>query len=132
MKRALRITVEVFADVLHEVFWFLGGALYPMAVLLEIVLPYAMLFLGVSCYEMRGKFAVGGEIFIPVFALFVIDFIKRCANKIGRGNDVPIPEKRFTEVDEYGEVSIDSDRLQELILYMGNLEDWIDRKGLRR
>lgn len=130
MKKVLRIIIEVFKDVLHEIAWVLGGALYPMAVFFEIILPYAMLLIGVSCYEMRGKFAIGGEVFIPLFVLFIVDFAKRCANKIGRGNDVPIPERRFTEIDSDGEVSIDSSRLQELILYMGNLEDWIERKGL--
>lgn len=132
MKRMLKITIEVFADVIHEIMWVLGGCLYPAAVVFEIILPYAMLFIGVQCYEMREGFEAGGEMFLPVVVLFGIDFLKRCANKIGRGDDVPIPERRFTEIDTDGEVSIESDRLQELILYIGNLEDWIERKGLRR
>lgn len=131
MKKMLRLSIEIVKDFFGEVIWFLSGSLYPVAVLMEILLPYLTLFIGACCYEKRGMFAVGGEIFLPLVAFLGIDFIKRYANKIGKGNDMPIPDERFTKVDNDGEVSVDTDRLQELILYLGNLEDWIDRKGLR-
>ena len=74
--------------------------------------------------------SVGGEIFIPLIFCILIFFIKSYANKIGKGTTIPIPNKRFTEEDDDGEVSIENRRIQELILYTADLEDWLERKWL--
>ena len=58
------------------------------------------------------------------------NLLRSYANKIGKGTTIPVPDKRFTEVDDYGEVSIPNNRIQELILYLADLEDWLERKGL--
>lgn len=71
-----------------------------------------------------------GWLFIPIVGFVFIYFTREFANKIGKGTDIPIPSKRFTSVDSDGEVSIENDRLQELILYIGTLEDWMERKNL--
>lgn len=46
--------------------------------------------------------------------------------------DVPIPDKRFTEEKEDGEVTIEYARLQELILFMDEYENWLEENGIRR
>ena len=43
----------------------------------------------------------------------------------------PESRKRFTKEDEDGEVTIETKRLQEMILWVADVEDWMERKGLR-
>lgn len=43
--------------------------------------------------------------------------------------DFPIPAKRFTSESRDGEVSIEKNRLQEMILYVSEVEDWLESSG---
>lgn len=89
-----------------------------------------MYFIGQKVCADRGQVTVGSELFIPIVVCVIIYYLRSYANKIGKGTTIPVPEKRFTEVDDYGEVSIPNNRIQELILYLADLEDWLERKGL--
>ena len=126
MKRFFKMTYEITKDMISIVTYSIKCNMMNFATFLEFCLPYAMYFIG------KGKEVFGFELLIPVVFMILIYYIKSAANKLGKGNTVPIPEKRFTEIDDEGEVSIAHDRLQELILYMADLEDWLDRKGLSK
>lgn len=41
----------------------------------------------------------------------------------------PVPPKRFTSESGDGEVSIEKNRLQEMILYVSEVEDWLESSG---
>lgn len=41
----------------------------------------------------------------------------------------PVPVKRFTSEFEDGEVSVEKSRLQEMILYVSEVEDWLESSG---
>lgn len=118
------IIVELFLMILDVI----GRNLRNLALLLQVGLPYLMWYLGVYLYEERGKFAVGGELFVPLVVFLVIYFIRSFANHIGKGERIPVPEKRFTEVDE-GEVSVPISRQDEMLFYLADLEDYLERKG---
>lgn len=68
---------------------------------------------------------------VALLASFVlIDFTKFVMKTCGRvTDDVPYPSKRFTEVDNDGMVSVESSRLQEMMLYVADVEDYLERKG---
>ncbi len=119
---------DITMDVWYEVVYFVQMNMRYAAALAEIALPYGMYVLGQSVALSRGSIEVGGEIFIPILCTVVIHYIKEFANKSGKGNTIPIPAKRFTEVDDDGEVSVDNKRLQELLLYVADLEDYMTRK----
>lgn len=119
---------DITMDVWYEVVYFVQMNMRYVAALAEIALPYGMYVLGQSVALSRGSIEVGGEIFIPILCTVVIHYIKEFANKSGKGNTIPIPAKRFTEVDDDGEVSVDNKRLQELLLYVADLEDYMTRK----
>lgn len=124
MKKFLRIAIQIIAELfIGFCQWFITSA-RAMATILNILLPYAMYFIGQNASHQRY------ELLIPLGILFIVYFLKQLGNKYGKGNTVPIPDKRFTSVDEEGEVSIAYDRTQELILYMADLEDYLERKGL--
>lgn len=41
----------------------------------------------------------------------------------------PVPAKRFTSESRDGEVSIENSRLQEMIIYVCDVEDWLESSG---
>ena len=130
MKRFLRITLAIIIDVVQAIHYFITNNLRNFAWILNFILPYVMYIIGQNGCAERGKIAFGGELFVPIVFCIITYYIRSYANKIGKGNTIPVPEKRFTEVDDDGEVSVRNSRVQELILYLADLEDWFERKGL--
>lgn len=130
MKRFLRITLAIIIDVVRAVNYFITSNLRNFAWLLNFILPYLMYLVGQNVCASRGYLAAGGELFIPIIFCAITYYLRSYANKIGKGATIPVPDKRFTEVDDEGEVSIKNSRIQELILYLADLEDWLERKGL--
>lgn len=129
-KNITRILRAVIGEMLDVISYVISTSIYPISKLLIIVLPYLMLFIGVKEYEVRGHFAIGGELFIPMLVFLVSWFLRSCANKIGKGETPPIPRERFTVEDGEGEVSCEYSRLQEMLLFVNDYEKWLERKGL--
>lgn len=128
--RFIKIMNSIVDDMINSFKYFMKTNIRNFASLLNAILPFVMYVIGQEVFKERGKFAVGGELFIPIIVFVLTYFIKAYTNKVGKGTTIPVPEKRFTEVDDDGEVSIENNRLQELILYTADLEDWLKRKGL--
>lgn len=130
MNKGIKMLWEITREIGYSVLYFIESNLRYVANLVDIGLPYGMYVLGQMMALERGRFAVGGEIFIPIVVCIVVYYMKEIANRCNKGKRIPIPRERFTEVDEDGEVSIDTSRTQELILYVADLEDWLERRGL--
>lgn len=131
MKKFFIVAGETFVDCLYTLQLFIEDNLRNFTLILRFILPYLMLFIGNKVYEQRNGFAIGGEIFIPIIAFLLIYYINKFTNKIGKGNKTPIPNERFTSKgEEEGEVVFNTDREEELILYVYNLENYLERKGL--
>lgn len=131
MKRFINIIVDIILEFYYEALDFVGNNLRNVSIILRAGLPYFMWYIGIYLYHKRGKFIVGGEIFIPFLVFIVIYFIRQFANRIGKGEKIPVPEERFTEPgEEEGEYTVETRRIEEMILYMSNLENWLQRKGL--
>lgn len=95
------------------------------------VTPFLMLFIGEYVYADRGYWAFGGEVFLVVLLVALGFGLRSYARVSGQDMaDIPVPYDRFTKVDyESGQVDVDYNRLQEMILYMADLEDWFARNG---
>ena len=130
MIKILKVLIEVTADALHSFLYFVKNNLTTFATILNLLLPYVMYYMGQYVGLNRGVVATGGEIFIPFVFVVIIYYLKSTANKFGKGITIPIPDKRFTHVDDDGEVTVAHKRIQEMILYIADLEDWLERKGL--
>lgn len=120
------ITYEMWCGIRYVVV----SNVYNVAVIASAILPYAMYVLGQYLAVERGYIGFGGELAIPVVVGIVVHYMKEIGNRANKGKRVPVPAQRFTSVDEDGEVSIEQDRLNELILYMADLEDWFDKRGM--
>ena len=44
-------------------------------------------------------------------------------------NGFPVPPKRFTSESRDGEVTVENSRLQEMIIYVCDVEDWLESSG---
>lgn len=127
----MRISADIFYEVYYEILDVISSNLRNVSIILRVILPYLMWYIGIKLYEQRGRFAIGGEIFIPLIVFFITYYIRQYANRLGKGEKIPVPEKRFTESGEDdGEYTVETSRLEEMIIYMSNLEDWLQRKGL--
>lgn len=126
--RFLKMVVAITIDIFYDILYFIQVNMRYVATIADIALPYCMYILGQNLAVVRGCIKVGGEVVIPILCTVVIHYTREIANKSGKGDAVPIPNTRFTEVDNDGEVSVDNSRLQELILYMADLEDYMERK----
>ena len=120
----IRITKEILIDAYYTIIYVAEKNINNLSNMLLFCLPYIMYFLG------KGKIEINKYTTIPIVMFLVIMFLKTYANKIGKGSTIPIPERRFTEVDEDGEVSVEVSRTQELLLWTADVEDWLHRKGL--
>ena len=120
----IRITKEILIDAYYTIIYVAEKNINNLSNILLFCLPYIMYFLG------KGKIEINKYMIIPVVMFLIIMFLKTYANEIGTGSTIPIPERRFTEVDEDGEVSVEVSRTQELLLWTADVEDWLHRKGL--
>lgn len=125
------ITFDILIEAYYTILDVIGSNLRNIALIMRIGLPYLMWYIGANLFEQRGKFVVGGEIFIPLIIFVITYYIRQYANRIGKGERIPVPEKRFTEQgEEDGEYTVETKQVEEMILYMSKLEDWLQRKGL--
>lgn len=133
MKRLAGLIVEVTEDLLSTFAYVIKNNLMNAVNLANFILPYLMYFVGQEFYKLHGikdGYVFGVALIIPIIFDLLTYYIKSIANKIGKGITAPIPQKRFTEVDEDGMVSVDNNRIQELLLYVADLEDWLEKKKL--
>lgn len=93
-----------------------------VSVMFKLSIPYMMYYFGK--YEPNVVYWK----FLPIVVWFVTIVLDRISDKMGKGKEIPIPAKRFTQEDEDGEVSIEQSRLQEMILYVSDVEDYLQRK----
>lgn len=88
-------------------------------------------YVGSGCPgEISYNFVANCLVFTGMFA--IIRIVAFCLKQVSPTVDgIPVPNERFTVVDEDNDmVSIDNDRLQEMLLYVADLEDTLERKGV--
>lgn len=125
MSKKINMIKEITKDAMYSITYCIEMNLRYALTLINIMLPYAMYFIGRD----RGKHSPGGELIFPLVVLIFLYYSKEISNRRNKGYTVPTPEKRFTQVDDDGEVTVEVSRMQELLLYVADLEDWLQRKG---
>ena len=108
----------------------IASSIGPVGTLILWLSPIACTAAGAYAYAQRGYSAVGGEVFLAVMLPALGFFLRSVAS--ARDNfesGMPVPRRRFTEEYEDGRVDVDYDRLQEMVLYVADIEDWLDAHG---
>lgn len=121
----LFVSKSIFKELIENIIYVVACNLKNVSFVLNLILPFICFYLG--RYSLLNFLVI---CIIILFGLFLSYFMKQFANKIGKGETCPVPTKRFTEKSDDGEVSIEVERLQELTLYMADLEDWFESKGI--
>lgn len=130
MSKAYNIVKDITIDFLHATTYFLTSNMRGFANTLSVSCPYVMYFIGQYIQTGDFKFVYSYYLAIPITVVLITYYLHSAANKTGKGNSCPVPIRRFTTVSEDGEVSIEHARLQEMLLYMADLEDWMERKNI--
>lgn len=111
-------------EMIMDFFRMLKNGIPIFSTILKASIPYMMYYFGK--YESDKMY----WLFLPMIVWFVTIVFDRLAEKTGNGKNIPVPIKRFTEEDSDGEVSIEQSRLQEMILYVNDVENYLEKHHL--
>ena len=131
-RRVLEILVETIEDMFNMLGYILSTSIYPISKILMFILPYLMFMLGLTIYKDSGDDMKAVILLIPILINMLSYILKSAANKIGKGETPPVPYKRFTSNDGDGEVSVENSRVQEMLIFVYDYEEWLERKGYLR
>lgn len=112
--------IKIYFSLLFDRFLHLGKYIIST---LRFTTPY--IFLAINLY-------VG---FTPLLLLFppiiwsITSVFDIYLSSKGLGTKIPKPTERFTEDLGDGEIAVKNDRIQELILYTNELENWLRANG---
>lgn len=111
-------------ELIQDFFRMIKNGIPIVSTIFKVSVPYMMYYFGK--YESEKEY----WLILPFVVWFVTLVLDRLAEKTGNGKNIPIPVKRFTEEDSDGEVSIEQNRLQEMILYVNDVENYLERHHL--
>lgn len=102
-------------------------ALLPVSYIITFMFPF--ITLGLCTLYIRGT--INFVVFVVATLFFPIASIvlKHMAKKVNYGESVPVPRKRFTYIRD-GKVMADNTDLMEMIVYISEVEDFLEREGM--
>lgn len=118
--------IEPLMEQMSTILFYAKNNAYALLCIMHFALPTVCIVLG---QNLGSSTSVITPVCIVLAVQMVLWYTKKVYSKMGKGEDPPIPRVRFTHIDASGEVSIESERVQELLLYMADLEDYYNRKG---
>lgn len=130
-KSILKVIKKSFRRRIKQIKVFIGNNLYYMPIMIDAILPYLMLIIGEYVYKQRSAYVIGGELLVPVFVTIISTLIRDYADESNKGKNIPLPRdgKRYTYVDKDDNVSIVQSNYKELIIYVSEVEDYLERIG---
>jgi hypothetical protein len=127
MNKYTKMVISVFEDMIANAVYQVKRYMFVIYSIAKLCLPFICIAIGQS---LNGNIKFSLWYVYVAIIMIAMDVIHRISNKEGFGDEVPIPAKRFTTVSEDGEASIESNRLQEMILYVSNVEDYLESRRL--
>lgn len=94
-----------------------------IATIIQIVIPIVILNVTDNIFVMLSL-----SILFTIFARYVKEVGYKLNNVTDRG--FPIPVHRFTKRDEQGFIDIQNEDVEEALLYLCDVEDYLKRKGM--
>lgn len=127
----LKVIKKSFRRRVKQIKVFIGNNLYYMSIMIDAILPYLMLIIGEYVYKQRSTYVIGGELLVPVFVTIISTLIRDYADESNKGKSIPLPRdgKRYTYVDKDDNVSIVQSNYKELLIYVSEVEDYLERIG---
>ena len=123
-KRIMNILLRTLLELLLDIKYGFIESLDKIAIAIQVLIPVII-----------SRMDCGIVIILIISILFTLSvrYIKEVSYKVNNVTDrgFPIPSKRYTNVDENGFIGVEEDLMQEAILYLFEIEEYIKRKGLR-
>ena len=117
------------SELYHQFKYFISINIKYLIKLIDISIPYMYAYISILLYRERNNLIIGYEVLIPIIAYIILSVLNSFLNKINRGYDIPIPRERFTILNDNGNVSIDNSSINDIILYLYDLEEYLKSKG---
>lgn len=125
----LNIVEEVIFEFLVKTKNFITRNVRNFAIVIDIILPFLMLVIGEYVYSVRNDFLVGSELAIPIILIIISSVLKSIYTKLGNDDSFPVPYERFTHIDSEGVIISDKARYVDMVLYVSQVEDYLERHG---
>ena len=118
--------IQTKVDAIRDFFEYDCGKLFKLiAVIVFIATPFV-----VSFHHEAYPDLIGGTVAIAVILEFLCYIFYELSKFYGaEATEFPAPSDRFTTVDKDGMVSVDKNRIQEMIIYVGEVEDYLSDMG---
>ena len=116
-------------ELYYQFKYFISINLKYLIKLIDISIPYIYAYISILLYRERNNLIIGYEVLIPIIAYIILSILNNFLNKINRGYDIPLPRERFTTLNDNGNVSIDNSSVNDIILYLYDLEEYLKSKG---
>lgn len=116
-------------ELYYQFKYFISINLKYLIKLIDISIPYIYAYISILLYRERNDIIIGYEVLIPIIAYIILSILNNFLNKINRGYDIPLPRERFTTLNDNGNVSIDNSSVNDIILYLYDLEEYLKSKG---
>ena len=117
------------SELYHQFKYFISINIKYLIKLIDISIPYIYAYISILLYRDRNSFIIGYEILIPIIAYIILSILNNFLNKINKGYDIPLPRERFTTLNDNGNVSVDNSSINDIILYLYDLEEYLKSKG---
>lgn len=120
---------KVFPAIIQTVVEFAYSVKY--GIVKELNHIAAIMQLVCSILLARSDFDIIELIFAYTLLGLVTMLMKEIGYKLNSITDrgIPIPDRRFVKIDNHGFISIDEEDIQEAMLYLNDVEEYISSKG---
>lgn len=117
------------SELYHQLKYFISINIKYLIKLIDISIPYIYAYISILLYRERNNIIIGYEVLIPIIAYIILSVLNNFLNKINKGYDIPLPRERFTTLNDNGNVSVDNSSINDIILYLYDLEEYLKSKG---
>lgn len=117
------------SELYHQFKYFISINIKYLIKLIDISIPYIYAYISILLYRDRNNIIIGYEVLIPIIAYIILSVLNNFLNKINKGYDIPLPRERFTTLNDNGNVSVDNSSINDIILYLYDLEEYLKSKG---
>ena len=116
-------------ELYHQFKYFISINIKYLIKLIDISIPYIYAYISILLYRDRNNIIIGYEVLIPIIAYIILSVLNNFLNKINKGYDIPLPRERFTTLNDNGNISVDNSSINDIILYLYDLEEYLKSKG---
>ena len=117
------------SELYHQFKYFISINIKYLIKLIDISIPYIYAYISILLYRERNSLIIGYEVLIPIITYIILSVLNNFLNKINKGYDIPLPRERFTTLNDNGNISVDNSSINDIILYLYDLEEYLKSKG---